>query len=329
MGTKFSIVIPVYNVAPYLKECLDSVLAQKVGAWEAICVDDGSTDGSADILDAYARRDSRFVVIHQQNAGVSAARNAALDVACGDWLCFLDADDVWSPEILISCEQALAHHPEVDLIQFSYRHFAQVADLNWKPYQEDRVTVCDISERVPQVPVTECLWGKISRRTVVADLRFTKCAYGEDIIFSFEVLNRCSSLLTIEQAYYGYRMRAGSAMSLPVSDKWLHGLMYTSSSVLRMIACSNKVFPPSAVRFECNKLIEEFYSKLFEGKKAGLDFSSWRVMWHRSLREVLVNPKIRGFQRIRIFALVMCPLVPVEWLLCYLPNWLKRKGFHR
>lgn len=90
----FSIIIPVYNVAPYLRECLDSVLAQTFTDWEAICVDDGSTDGSGAILDEYAVKDKRFRVIHQANAGVSAARNAALVTAEGEWFLFLDGDDV-------------------------------------------------------------------------------------------------------------------------------------------------------------------------------------------------------------------------------------------
>ena len=80
---KFSIIIPVYNVAQYLRECLDSVLAQTFTDWEAICVDDGSTDGSGAILDEYAAKDWRFRVIHQDNAGVGFARNVALNVARG------------------------------------------------------------------------------------------------------------------------------------------------------------------------------------------------------------------------------------------------------
>ena len=91
---KFSIIIPVYNVAPYLRECLDSVLAQTFTDWEAICVDDGSTDGSGAILDEYATKDERFRVIHQSNAGVSAARNAALKRVLGEWIWFVDSDDV-------------------------------------------------------------------------------------------------------------------------------------------------------------------------------------------------------------------------------------------
>lgn len=92
----FSVIVPVYNVAPYLKECLDSVLAQTFIDWVCICVDDGSTDGSSAILDEYAARDSRFRVAHQSNMGVGAARNKGLDLANGDWVTFLDADDVYN-----------------------------------------------------------------------------------------------------------------------------------------------------------------------------------------------------------------------------------------
>lgn len=91
---KISVIIPVYNVEPYLRECLDSVLGQTFTDWEAVCVDDGSRDGSSAILDEYAARDSRFQVIHQSNKGLSAARNAGMDAAKGEWLFFLDSDDV-------------------------------------------------------------------------------------------------------------------------------------------------------------------------------------------------------------------------------------------
>lgn len=89
----FSIIIPVYNVAPYLRECLDSVLAQTFCEWEAICVDDGSTDGSDAILDEYAAKDDRFRVVHQANSGVSVARNKAIENAIGSWVTFVDGDD--------------------------------------------------------------------------------------------------------------------------------------------------------------------------------------------------------------------------------------------
>ena len=90
---KFSIVIPVYNVEHYLRECLDSVLSQTYSDWEAICVNDGSTDGSSAILEEYAAKDSRFRMVSQKNAGTAAARNTGLKVANGDYIFFLDSDD--------------------------------------------------------------------------------------------------------------------------------------------------------------------------------------------------------------------------------------------
>ena len=89
----FSIIIPVYNVAPYLRKCLDSISAQTFTDWEAICIDDGSTDGSSVILDQYAKADKRFRVIHQPNSGVCAARQCGLKMATGAWISAVDPDD--------------------------------------------------------------------------------------------------------------------------------------------------------------------------------------------------------------------------------------------
>ena len=101
---KISIIIPVYNVEAYLAKCLDSVLQQSYENWECVCIDDGSKDGSGAILDKYARLDSRFKVLHQENAGAHAARNKALEVITGDWIGFVDSDDQiaanWLSEVI-------------------------------------------------------------------------------------------------------------------------------------------------------------------------------------------------------------------------------------
>lgn len=96
----FKIIIPVYNTECYVGECLDSLLAQTYSNWEAICIDDGSTDNSGQILDRYAKRDSRISVIHQTNGGVSKARNAGLDKISPNkdtYVSFVDSDDYVSP----------------------------------------------------------------------------------------------------------------------------------------------------------------------------------------------------------------------------------------
>jgi glycosyltransferase involved in cell wall biosynthesis len=112
---KISIVIPVYNVEKYLAECLDSVLAQTLTDIEIICVNDGSPDRSAEILDEYARKDSRIVAVHQPNGGVSAARNAALDRVRGSYILFVDSDDTIHPQLCEKVYQA-ATRDDADLV---------------------------------------------------------------------------------------------------------------------------------------------------------------------------------------------------------------------
>ena len=97
---KVSVIIPVYNVEKYLSECIDSVLRQSLSDMEIICIDDGSTDGSAQILEEYRKKDRRIKVIHQKNAGASAARNAGIANASGEYIYFLDSDDYIDPAAL-------------------------------------------------------------------------------------------------------------------------------------------------------------------------------------------------------------------------------------
>ena len=119
----FSIVVPVYDVAPYLRDCLDSLLAQSFTDWEAVCVDDGSTDGSGAILDEYASRDTRIRVIHQGNAGVGAARNVALKAVQGNYLTFLDGDDMYCREWLAEAFSVISN-TGVDLLHMGFTSFS-------------------------------------------------------------------------------------------------------------------------------------------------------------------------------------------------------------
>ena len=130
MKSFLSIIVPVYKVEPYLRECLDSIAASELDCWEAILVDDGSPDGCPQICDEYAARDSRFRVIHQENAGVAAARNTGLDVAQGEWVWFVDSDDVVDMRpvggIIAWLTNDNAKHnanDEVDLVMFDLKSF--------------------------------------------------------------------------------------------------------------------------------------------------------------------------------------------------------------
>ena len=216
MSPTFSIIIPVYNVAPYLRECLDSVMAQTYTDWEAICVDDGSTDGSGAILDEYAATDHRFHVIHQTNAGVSAARNAALDVAQGEWIGFLDADDMIMPNRLAVVAAVFDRHEDVDVIR-----------TGWTRCRGDQRTprtggIADgVEARV--FDSVDFFWNLISRcsyvylqfikRGVLFCLRFPQgVRIREDALFLFEFAIGHPRLLVLEDVSYLRCEREGSAV---------------------------------------------------------------------------------------------------------------------
>lgn len=112
---KISIIVPVYNVEKYLARCIDSILEQTFSDFECLLIDDGSPDCSGALCDEYAHKDNRIHVIHQKNAGVSAARNRGLDAARGEWICFVDSDD-WCAKDMLSLLYGAAFENDADVV---------------------------------------------------------------------------------------------------------------------------------------------------------------------------------------------------------------------
>lgn len=210
MKPTFSIIIPVYNVEPYLRECLDSVMAQTVEDWESICVDDGSTDGSGAILDEYAAKDQRFRVIHQANAGVSEARNKGLDEAKGEWISFIDADD-WIDKAFLAKLCQVSRVSQTDIVFSCVKKVFEAGDSKiigpghsglYAP--EDLYTTYN--------SLCAWSWGKIYRSRLWKGVRFpVGIAYSEDRYILHEVLYQLKKVAVVTDAPYFYRMRGDSA----------------------------------------------------------------------------------------------------------------------
>ncbi len=214
----FSIIIPVYNVEKYLRECLESVLCQTYEDWEVICINDGSTDGSATILEEYAAKDSRFKVISQPNGGLSAARNTGLDAASGDYVLFLDSDDYLEKEAL----QIVANNlTDEDLICFSGRRFFEEtgayeeADIlhketfstGWEYYSKRALDKRDFA--------FVCVVLRCYKRAYLLDngLRFKPGIYHEDNMFTPLACYYAKNVKVIPDVLYDYRVRGSSIMT--------------------------------------------------------------------------------------------------------------------
>ena len=215
-----SIIIPVYNVAKYLHECLDSVLAQSFVDWEAICIDDGSTDGGGAILDGYAKKDSRFRVIHQSNSGVSVARNNALDVANGDWLLFLDADDVLAETALSKLLDA-ARSANADLAMCGIMRFGgESGNIYFGPQLDGMFSPEDLYVEYNSLCTWSC--GKIYKRKLWDKVRFpVGIAYSEDRYILHEILYAYPKVPFVAECLYCYRNRGNSAYGSSWKPEWV------------------------------------------------------------------------------------------------------------
>lgn len=217
---KFSIIIPVYNASKYLQECLDSVLSQTIDDYEVIIVDDGSTDDSARIIDEYASKDNRLTIRHKANGGVSTARNMGIEMAKGDYLCFVDADDVIASNYLESLYNAMGE--EADSAMGGFQVFFCDGRLG--------ATVVPECEKIETLEenLTEFydyqkpqwqhyLWNRMFRASVIREhsLRFREdIYYKEDGLFVVQFL--CASNGKVgcsNQLIYHYRVNREGAMS--------------------------------------------------------------------------------------------------------------------
>lgn len=218
-----TVIIPVYNVVCYLRATLNSVLNQTLMDWEAICVDDGSRDGSGSLLDEAVRRDGRFRVVHQRNGGVSVARNRALDIAKGRYVSFLDGDDVLIPDLLCRVTQILGADT-VDVVTWSYYLFDEDADVRdvsascqtdstegvYELLFGDSAISYFIAEKIP----SGFVWTCCIRHALVGETRFpagvTHC---EDMRFLSELAGKIQSVAVLHKVGLCYRQRCGQATS--------------------------------------------------------------------------------------------------------------------
>lgn len=198
-----SVIVPVYNVKPYLRECFDSICRQSYRNIEIILVDDGSTDGSGELCDVLAASDDRTTVLHKENGGLSDARNAGLRIAQGDWISFVDSDDYISPvfiEVLFNaCRDTGC---QISAVPFG------------KPFNDG--DACPLVESLDPVapakalPSPDAQWRLYAKAPLGID-PFPKGLYYEDLASVYKIIHKVDSVAVVDcRELYAYRMRSNS-----------------------------------------------------------------------------------------------------------------------
>lgn len=213
---KLSIIIPVYDVRPYLGECMKSVFSQQVDDFEVLLVDDGSTDGSGALCDTYAADHPQVRVIHQPHQGLSAARNAGLARATGDFIAFLDADDrvgsgTWGDNL-----KFFSIYPDIDMVEFPIREHEGSPRENLLDFSPRHVSKAVFNDWIIQQGYEHCyVCNKLYRARLWQSRRFPVGQVFEDTAVMPSIIRDCRAVFYSAKGCYHYMSRPGS-----ISNSW-------------------------------------------------------------------------------------------------------------
>lgn len=214
-----SVIVPVYNTKSYLFDCVNSILNQTYSDFELILVDDGSTDGSDIICDELALKDNRIKVFHQENRGLSLARNAGVEFSCGKYICFVDSDDVVSERYLeILYDNLIKSNADVSFCGFCTFSESIPKDtekeygFEIKSKNELLDLLTDVGPNSRSVPIIVA-WNKIIKRGVAEKISFPKGRWHEDEFYVNRLMETAEVFSETPEKLYCYRQREGSIVS--------------------------------------------------------------------------------------------------------------------
>lgn len=267
----FSIIIPVYNVEKYLRECLDSILNQTYKNFEVICVNDCSTDSSYGILKSYSKIDQRVNIINQtMNTKQGGARNTGIEHSSGKYIVFIDGDDYIYPDTLENLYKLTNKYSYPDIIQFNYSEFD---NLTHEIAKENRIVANEMELSKYEILSMDfrnfslAVWGKIVKRDLYKSFKFLENGFGEDIP-SLYIFLKAENLVLSSKFLYCYRInREGSAVTTSsvvnwkyifINNSYLFELLDSDKSILE--DAKNKLESFVANRVVDMKIVSSFFN---------------------------------------------------------------------
>ena len=213
---KFSIIIPVYNVEKYISKCLESVLSQSYENYEVILVNDGSTDGSYEIIEQYEKRDDRISCHSKENGGLSDARNYGLQFVTGDYILFLDSDDYWEKGLLEQINTSLKEG-QADMLRFSFQKVDESGNVLQKIVSQDFCCL-PASKAIPEILKEECVetaWSYAYKTDFFIGNHFCYPVgyYHEDYGLTPYILLKAKTISALSYIGLNYVQRTGSIMN--------------------------------------------------------------------------------------------------------------------
>lgn len=294
-----SIVVPVYNVEQYLDECLSSIIQQTYTDWECICVNDGSTDKSNEILQKYASLDMRIKILEQENRGPSAARSLALSVVCGEYVCFVDADDFLDSDAFHQLVDLVKAY-QVDVLGYSYKTVPDNVTSKYTMTVGKRLTPQELlaTTYTPQASDDFAfVWRFMIRKGLLNSNGIDfhpKICVGEDTVFMMEVFSYAENIYLTDYAPYNYRVdNKYSIMHKEQYKPYLENSLILQYEAKREIIERNHWDELTPFSFDlADRAVKRYSRMLMANRKANGESKD------KYIREVLNLPMMRDAMRI-------------------------------
>ena len=234
-----SVIVPIFNVENYLEQCIESIISQTYKNLEIILVNDGSTDNSLEICKRYELNDERIYIINRINGGAASARNAGLNKASGDYICFIDGDDYWSDEKGLEKLVNIINEKNVDMINFHYRKFSEYKSKYFSCFVKIDESMNLLHDKKGQIEwlfnnsqyiASSC--NKLVKRELAG--MFREDVLCEDIEWSFRLLIKSMSIYTCNFDFYVYRQRKGS-ITHSINDNHINDLLKIIKDMIEIL----------------------------------------------------------------------------------------------
>lgn len=296
----FSVIVPVYNSEKYLASALDSIRGQVYQDWELFLIDDGSSDSSGEICDAYSEEDDRIKVFHIPNGGMCHARNYAMKRAQGEYITFCDNDDLYSNKLLDSVAQAVANasvFPDVVCFARTLRQYGAdgmvVCETIAGPSEKGEYHLRGIAENYDVISGSDAVWSKAFRRQFIEahSLFFDESLRhgSEDILFTDQAMASADCVVTLTESLYTWLRREGHSASMSISSDTISGLSRCLKTEYKFM--KDAQLNHSKPRFFNTRLVGHMVFQLINVKYKQMPSYKGEVVLYRQLRELYLPYK--------------------------------------
>ena len=307
---KISVIVPVYKVEKYLDRCVESIVNQTYKNLEIILVDDGSPDDCPVMCDAWAKKDERIQVIHKENGGLSSARNAALDISTGEYVCFVDSDD-WIDSDMIEVLVRCVSEKKADVamcgfyMDYSGERESDHVSLGSRVIEGEGIFKAFILDEIrPE------MCGKLYAMNLFLDMRFdTKTKYAEDLQMNYHIMKKVKSFVSLDTCKYHYIQSNDGSITAPyMTDGRAQGYKITKFFVenetdpeLRKLCVWRHVRGTFAIlsrvvngedRVFYDRYYKELLSEILTYKKDILIYSRFSIKYKIAVVLIMVSPQL-------------------------------------